>query len=421
MTAATIEPFPPAWEQSRQKGLHGVSHSAFSTRPRAGLRAWRVLLLGLVALVLAACTSSKMGDMFNDAGVKGQQLTKQAASGRKIALLLPLSGPGETKRIAQAMKQAAELALTDMGGSGITLLTKDSGGNAGTAKAAAQAALNEGAELILGPLLAPEVQAVKAVAQGRANVVAFSSQSSVAGQGTYLMSFLPEEEVANVIRYAASQGKRSVALLYPQTQYGSNVQAALNRAAGPAGVKIAAAQPFTRGQSSAAAAQRVAQDLNDPSRGIDALLIPEGGEALRALGSALEQNGITPEKVKILGTGLWDDNITRTTPIAQGGWYAGVAPELVQRFDRKYAGVYGSNPPRIASLAYDAVSLASGLAHKGDFSASAITDAGGYQGQNGLFRFRQDGLIERGLAILEMTSNGPQVVAQPPTRFGAGF
>ena len=107
--------------------------------------------------------------------------------------------------------------------------------------------------------------------------------------------------------------------------------------------------------------------------------------------------------------------------IAQGGWYAGVSPDLVERFNSKYSGAYGSEPPRIASLAYDAVSLASGLARKGDFSTTAITDAAGFQGQNGLFRFRQDGLIERGLAILEMTANGPEVVAQPPIRFGAGF
>lgn len=407
--AATIEPFPTGLKQSDRAA------------PRKGLWQWRFVLLGLISLLLAACTSSKMGDMFNDAGVKGEQLTKQAASGRKVALLLPLSASGETKRIAQAMKQAAELALTDMGGSGITLLTKDSGGSAGAAQAAAQAALNEGAELILGPLLAPEVQAVKTAVQGRANIIAFSSASSVAGQGTYLMSFLPEEEVANVMRYAAAQGKRSVALLYPQTQYGTNVQQALNRSADASGVKIAAIQPYARGQTSAAAAQRIAQDMNDPSRGVDALLIPEGGEALRTLGAALEQNGITPQKVTILGTGLWDDNVTRATPIAQGGWYAGVSPDMVQRFNSKYSGVYGSNPPRIASLAYDAVSLAAGLARTGDFSSAAITNSGGFQGQNGLFRFRSNGLIERGLSILEMTPNGPQVVAQSPSRFGAGF
>src|SRR5262249_50247224 len=157
-------------------------------------------------------------------------------------------------------------------------------------------------------------------------------------------------------------------------------------------------------------AQRIAQDINNPSHAIDALLLPEGGEALRSLGATLEQNGVTPEKVKVLGTGLWDDSVTRSTPIAQGGWYAGVSPQLVENFNSKYWCADGGTPPRIASLAYEAVSLASGLAHKGDFSSAAITDAAGFQGQNGLFRFRQDGLIERALAILEMTSNGPQVV-----------
>src|SRR5437667_62558 len=194
--AATIEPFAIGLKQS-------------------GRWPWRFVLLGLVSLMLAACTSSKMSDMFNDAGVKGEQLSQQAASGRKVALLLPLTAPGETKRIAQAMKQAAELALTDTGGSGITLLTKDSGGSA--------------------------------------------------------------------------------------------------RSAGTSGIKIAAAQPYARGQSSAAAAQRIAQDVNDPTRGVDALLIPEGGEALRTLSGALEQSGITAQKLTVLGTGLWDDNVTRAT------------------------------------------------------------------------------------------------------------
>src|SRR5262245_42263595 len=308
-----------------------------SIAPRERLWQWRFVLFGLISLMLAACANSKMADMFNDAGVKGEQLTRQAATGRKVALLLPLSAAGETKRIAQAMKQAAELALTDTGG-GLTLITKDSGGAPGMAQAAAQAALNEGAEIILGPLLAPEVQAVKGVAQGRANVIAFSSVSTVAGQGTYLLSFLPEEEVANVVRYAAKQGKRSLALLYPETQYGTNVQQAVNRQAGSSGIQIAASQPFARGQAGSAAAPRFAQDINDPSRAIDVLLIPEGGEALRSLSATLEQNGVTPQKVTILGTGLWDDSVTRSTPIAQGGWYAGVSPQLVESFASKYSG-----------------------------------------------------------------------------------
>jgi branched-chain amino acid transport system substrate-binding protein len=388
---------------------------ALRTRPWQ----WQWLAALVVALFVSACSTSKVGGLFQDDG-QGAELVRQAEGGRKVALLLPLSASGETRKIAQAMKQAAELALVDAGGSGLTLITKDSGGTAQGAQAAAQAALNEGAELILGPLLSTEVQAVKAVAQGRANIIAFSSQSAVAGNGTYLLSFLPEEEVANVVRYAAEQNQRKIAALYPATQYGQIIEQALIRASQKDGVSIAAADRYTRdGLSVSPAIQKVAQAVN--SQGADTVLIPESGETLRAIGVALSEQGVDSTKVKILGTGLWDNPATRNIPIAQGGWYAGVSPEMVERFASRYSSTYGGKPPRIASLAYDAVSLAMGLAKQGSFEASAITSSDGFQGQNGLFRFRKDGRIERGLAILEITSSGSQVVAEAPSRFSEGY
>ena len=109
--------------------------------------------------------------------------------------------------------------------------------------------------------------------------------------------------------------------------------------------------------------------------------------------------------------------MTRSTPIALGGWYAGVAPELVQAFEQKYTASYGAKPPRIASLAYDAVSFAVNLQKTGDVSEVGIANPVGFQGSNGLFRFRENGLIERGLAILQMGPGGPDVIQQAPTHF----
>jgi branched-chain amino acid transport system substrate-binding protein len=244
--------------------------------------------------------------------------------------------------------------------------------------------------------------------------------SSVAGQGTFLLSFLPEEEVSSIIRHAAAQGHRRIAVLLPKTQYGANVEQALMNAARSSGVVIAAAERYSRDAiNEGEPARKMALTVADQTNNIDALLIPEGGEQLRALGVILVQNGVNTQTVKILGTGLWDDKLTPSTPIASGGLYAGVAPDLVQRFEQRYSATYGAKPPRIASLAYDGVSLALGLAKRGGFSASAITSSDGFQGQNGLFRFRDDGLIERGLSILQMTPSGPQVVEQAPSRFGA--
>ena len=162
---------------------------------------------------------SKVGDLFGDEPEPQQPIP---VLNTKIALLLPLSAPGETQNIARALQHAAEMALKDLGGGG--LIVKDTGGTPDMARVAAQAALDEGAGIILGPLLSTEVQAVSPVARARnVNVIAFSSVSSVASQGTFLMSFLPDEEVSNVVRYAAAKGYRNIALLYPASQYGTAI------------------------------------------------------------------------------------------------------------------------------------------------------------------------------------------------------
>ena len=377
-------------------------------------REWRNLLAVFAVLLLAGCGGmAKMGDLFGDDPVPQQAAPLKNTS---IALLLPLSAPGETQNIARALQQAAELAVKDVGAG--PLIIKDSGGTPDMARAAAQAALDEGAGIILGPLLSTEVQAVSPVARARnVNVIAFSSVSSVAAQGTFLMSFLPDEEVSNVVRYAAAKGYRNVALLYPASQYGAVIEQALSRSVLSEGSTVLDAQSYPREPNGVTQpAAKIAAALQGQG---NALLLPEGGQMLRSVGDALAGNGINPRAVKILGTGLWDDGLTRATPIAQGGWYAGVAPQLVQAFEQKYTASYGAKPPRIASLAYDAVAFAVNLQKTGDVSEVGIANPTGFQGSNGLFRFRENGLIERGLAILQMGPGGPDVIQQAPTSFSA--
>ena len=141
---------------------------------------------------------------------------------------------------------------------------------------------------------------------------------------------------------------------------------------------------------------------------------------MQTLGAALKNAQVDQRRTLIVGTGLWDNPVTPETAIAVGGLYAGVAPDLVQQFDDKYKASYGTRPSRLASLAYDAVSLANTLARGAGaerFSAANISNPEGFQGMNGLFRFRQNGLVERGLAILKVTTSGVEVEEPAPARF----
>ena len=385
--------------------------------------AFAIAMASLV--MLSGCGGISMNGLFGESSPQSQPQPSMppVSSGAKIALLLPLSAPGDTARIAGAMKQAAEMALFDAGNPGITLLTKDTHGTPAGAQAAAQAALAEGAELILGPLFANAVQAVAPVARAaNVPVVAFSTSSGVAAPGVYLNSFLPEEEVANIVRYAAQTGLRNIGAFIPKSTYGATIERALKTSARVYGARVVAVEHYDRSVGGMTGpAGRLAGRM---ATGLQALLVPDGAEVLHQVSDALTGVGITPKTARFLGTGLWDDPRTAQIPIAVGGWYAGVAPQLVNQFAQRFQSRYGSVPPRLASLAYDSVSLAVILA-KGArgarFTPDRITNPQGFQGANGLFRFTSAGLCERGLSILEVTPAGPRVVAPAPQRFGIGF
>ncbi len=401
------------------------------TNRRGFLGIVKILAASALALLVASCGGGMdFGSVFDSSDPNAPVSANQPPPGNvtqaKVALLLPLSARGQTAQIALSMKQAAELALLETGSSSITLVTKDTKGTPGGSAAAASAALDEGAEIILGPLLGNDVRSVTPIARARnVPIIAFSSVSAVASPGTYLMSFLPSQEVSNLIRHAASAGMKNMAAMIPQSQYGSIVERAFKASAARHGVSVATIERYSRnGNNLPAAARRLTARVNSPSAPVQAVFIPEGGRMLRAISTALARSGFSPRSVKVLGTGLWDSPQTASIPVASGGWYAGVSPQKVAAFEQRFQASYRVKPSRLASLSYDAVSLVAAFAKhpRGTrFTASQITNPEGFNGVNGLFRFRPDGRIERGLSILEVSATGTRVVAPAPTRFNYGY
>ena len=51
------------------------------------------------------------------------------------------------------------------------------------------------------------------------------------------------------------------------------------------------------------------------------------------------------------------------------------------------------------------------------FTNAALMDPNGFAGVNGIFRFNADGTSERGLAVLEVQSDGFHVVSPAPKTF----
>lgn len=391
-----------------------------SGSPLAGATRRSALGLILGAPLLGACASvqqtlSQFGT--SDPPPGPQQEPTAVGSGQvKVGLILPLSASGNAGTAALSMKNAAEMALAEFQNPNIQLLVKDDSGTPQGANAGAQQAVSEGAEIILGPLFAASVPAVAQVARSRGiSVIAFSTDSSVAGRGVFLLSFLPESDVNRIVDYAAGTGKRSFAGLVPDNAYGNVVEAAFKQAAGRRG-RVVAFEKYSGDRSTPARA--VAQMLGSA----DALMIADDGDSVVATADALTAAGSNLRNIQMLGTGLWDNPRVFASQSLQGGLYAAPDPSGFRAFSGRYRQRFGSEPVRTATLAYDAVALMAALARTQGaqrFAPETLTNPSGFAGIDGLFRFRSDGTNERGLAVMKVTPNGGVPVAGSPKSFGA--
>ena len=393
-------------------------------------RAWCRLRLGFgltgAALALASCASSTI-DQFTTT-TPPPQLAEHPSpppppgSGQvRVALILPLLAQGNAGVAAQSMKNAAEMALAEFKQPNVQLLVKDDAGNPRTAQAAAQQAVAEGAEIIVGPLFAQSVSAVASVARPRAiPVIAFSTDASVAARGVYLLSFLPETDVRRIVEYAVSQGKRSFAALLPSNAYGSVVEAALQQEAARRGARVVALEKYAPNAAGMAeAARRVATSVS----GADALFIPDGADVLPQVAQQIASADVNLKRVQLLGSGLWDDPRVFSDAQLEGGWFAAPEQPGYRDFVARYRKRFGQEPVRTATLAYDAVALVAALVKTQGaqrFTDEVLTNSSGFAGIDGVFRFRPDGTNERGLAVLRIAPGGGQVVSPAPKSFGPG-
>lgn len=336
---------------------------------------------------------------------QAQQPQQTAAA--KIGLLVPLSG--RSAALGQAMVNAAQLAVFDMGVKGFELMPRDTKGTADGAVHAAKDAMSSGAQLLVGPLFAADVAAVKPVVTGtNVNMLALSTDVSLAAPGAYVMGFAPAPQVERVVAYAMMHGVKNFAAFIPAGPYGQLVSTAFSKAVKESGGTLVAVEPLTK-----------VAELAAQKDSIDAIFLPLGGGELRAVAKQLAEAGFESSHVHLLGTGLWDERgLAQGESLLVGGWFAAPEPAGRDHFMKAYEETYGQQPPRLATLAYDATALAAVLARAGQpYTSATLTVPSGFAGLDGIFRLGADGQIERGLAVLEVGDSENHVVDPSPSAF----
>lgn len=388
----------------------------------------RSLLAALGAtLVLAGCNSTSTGDGF--AGGLVDPGPTQAPTGDligagnvKVALILPKTAGGQSATIATQLRNAAELALKDFPGADVQILVKDDQGTTEGGQAAASQAISEGAQLIIGPLNAVSARGVAGPArQAGVPVVTFTTDTSVASRGIYLIGFLPSTDVERIVGYAAAQNRKSMAAIVPDDAYGLVVEAAFREQTARSGVRAMAVERYKGDpvdiQTKAAAIAKLGAQ-------IDSVFVPDAAANAAAVVQAMSSAGLDKTRVKILGSGRWNDPAAFAAPALAGGWFPGADTGGTEGFRSRYRQSFGnSDPGPLAILGYEAVFLAAGLVRNAGarpFRDDVLLSRNGFLGVTGLFRFRTDGTSERGLAVFEIGNGTVRTISPAPKQFPAG-
>jgi ABC-type branched-subunit amino acid transport system substrate-binding protein len=396
------------------------------------LAAPRLLAIGF--LLLAAGCAQRAEPLYQEPEpqpVEPAEVIEPLPAGPvKVALLLPLTG--NAADVGQDMLEAAQIALFDVGQTDMVLLPRDTGGTIEGAAAAARSAIDAGAELILGPLFATSTGTVAGIArEHELKVISFSNDATVSGDNVWVVGFRPEEQVARVIEFAQRQGLTRIGALAPDDAYGQRVVNGFREAIGAAGSGLGGPSHAFYPPDEREAARVVreftgyveppegALGVSGNSRQFDALLLADGGSRLRSIAALLAFYDIDPATTRLLGTMLWEsDPRLLFEETLQGGWYASVSPEGERNFQARFEQAFGRQPGALAGLAYDATALAAVVAASDRrFPADLLTDPSGFVGRAGIFRLRDDGTTEHGLAVLEIDNGSARVVEPAPTSF----
>lgn len=329
----------------------------------------------------------------------------QASSVFRVGVILPLNGP--LSEVGTSILQGLQLGLQEFDGrrgTRMELVVQDSGDTA----TAAHTLRDQNVDVVVGPLLAPNVSsAAEAFTGTQTPILALSNDKTVMGNGVYALNYLPSEQARLAARAAVRQGHRKLAVLAPSTDYGTESLEAFTDEARREGATVTGTAYFDPNATDIGASIRQLTGASPTSSTLpfDALLVPAPAAKMPLIKAQLSYYGVNNATVMLLGTGLWQNNdLLRSTSGMRGAVFA-AAPK-VQGFEQKFKATFGEDAAPLAATGYDTARILADIAAEKQRTGKPVTDLltrpEGYYGSGGYFRFNANGLTERGLDVVSI-------------------
>ncbi len=374
-------------------------------------------VLVLCAVVLSACVPTG-----------GPATTRGNGGAVQVALLIPSgSGQAQDELFGANLENAARLAMADLSGVAIDLRVYRTGANPAQASALARQAVDEGAQVILGPFYSEEANAAGvAVANSGVSVLAFSNNAAIAGGNVFVLGQTFDNTARRLAGHAVRNGKSNILIVHDRNVAGEVGRAAIARSVTAVGGSVAGVTSYEFSQNGIVQAAKGIVTTARSSGATALFLTADTAGALPLLTQLLVDNGIDRSSTQFIGLTRWDvPSATLDLPGVQGGWFAMPDPGLQAQFQSRYQAAYGSAPAAVAGLAYDGIAAIGALARASGgapLTREALTQPAGFAGVSGIFRLLPNGTNERGLAVAQIRDNQVVVIDPAPRSFaGAGF
>jgi hypothetical protein len=339
-----------------------------------------------------------------------------------VALLVPRgAADSNEQKLAADLENAARMAVSDLSGVDIDLRVYDSAGTPARAGAAAQAAVTEGARIIIGPLRAASARsAADAAAPRGVNVLAFSNDPTIAGDNLFVLGQTFHSTAERLVRFAAGQGRDRILTVHADNRAGRLGRRAIQDAITRTAAMRAGEVTYAVSQEAVVeAVPRVTAAAEE--NGANAIFFTANSAgALPLFTQMLPEAGLDREEVQYIGLSRWDTPPqTLELPGVQGGWFALPDPRRTAQFRDRFEKAHGGAPHALSGLAYDGIAAVGALVREGGaLDRAALTQPAGFRGVNGIFRFTPEGTNERGLAVATIRDQQVEVISPAPTTFG---
>ncbi len=353
--------------------------------------------------VLGSATDSQKGPQSVSAEKRGPAKSSESLGkgSVKVSMLLPLSAGGTAGDRGRKMRDAAALAMADLGNDLLTLNIEDTGGDENRARSLTTGALSSGAKLVIGPSEQGAVRQLAAVSGTNRPLVLALADNYAGAPGVYSVRLNEADSAAAGAAAIAAKGARKFVLFMAEGETGKTIEKRVANSLSIYGASLAVALPFgpSGGGSEKAVADMMAL-VSDPQ----AIVIASGSANPAPLVAALRAKGMLGRNVSLIGSSRWLEHGIND-PALQGAYVATLDAAEIGPIADRFRKAYNYEPDVNVAYGYDTVALAAGIASamgpKG-FTKKVIENPTGFRGSTGVFRFRDDGAGERAMPFFRI-------------------